>query len=62
MDGVAKRVLRTADYAKDHTMVPVRAGELLVELGDPVDSCPTCRAELPHDGYRFCPHCGQKLS
>lgn len=62
MDGVVRRVLRTADYAKDHKMVSVRAGELLVELGDPVDTCPTCRADLPHDGYRFCPHCGQKLS
>jgi pyruvate carboxylase len=60
-DGVVRRVLKTADYQKDRKVVPVLAGELLVELGDPVDTCPTCRAEVPHHEYRFCPECGQKL-
>ncbi len=62
MEGVVRRVLKTADYQNDRKVVPVRAGELLVELGDPIDTCPTCRNEVPHHEYHFCPHCGQKLT
>ena len=62
MDGTVKRVLKTADYTKDRKMVGVKAGELLVELGEPVDACPTCRAEIVAADFQFCPHCGQKLA
>jgi pyruvate carboxylase len=60
-DGTVKRVLKTANYEKDRKMVPVKMGELLVELGPPTDACPTCRAEVMSEEYAFCPKCGQKL-
>jgi pyruvate carboxylase len=60
-DGIVKRVLKTADYEKDRKMVPVKAGELLVELEPPTDTCPTCRNEVMSGEYVFCPRCGQKL-
>ncbi len=60
-DGVVRRVLKTADYEKDRKMVPVKAGELLVELGPMTAKCPTCANESPSDDFPFCPFCGQKL-
>ncbi len=62
MDGVVKRVLKTADYSESKQMVPVREGELLVELGPVPAVCanPTCGKPLPADGYTFCPYCGAK--
>lgn len=59
--GMVKRVLKTADYEKDRKMVSVKSGELLVELGDPIESCPHCQADLVDQDFHFCPACGQKL-
>jgi pyruvate carboxylase len=58
--GRVKRVLKTADYQNDRKMVPVRDGELIVEL-EPVSEklCPKCSADLDKD-YSFCPSCGAK--
>ncbi len=61
-DGVVKRVLKTADFKENKQMVPVKEGELIVELG-PVASCcanDKCGKPLPSEGYSFCPHCGKK--
>ncbi|MDL2316540.1 pyruvate carboxylase [Desulfovibrio sp. OttesenSCG-928-A18] len=63
LDAVVKRVLKTADYRESKQMLPVREGELIVELA-PVPLCcanPQCRKPLPSEGFSFCPHCGKKV-
>ncbi|MCL1886959.1 MAG: pyruvate carboxylase [Betaproteobacteria bacterium] len=62
MDGVIKRVLKTANYSESKQMVPVREGELIVELGPIPASCanPACGKPLPADTFSFCPYCGAK--
>jgi len=62
MDGVVKRVLKTANFEKDRKMISVKSGELLVELAQAADRCPTCRADIPSAENKFCHECGQKLS
>ena len=62
MDALVKRVLRTADYRESKQMVPVREGELIVELA-PVPQCcanPKCGKPIPAENYGFCPYCGKK--
>lgn len=61
MKGVVKRVLKFADFQHDRKMVPVRGGELLVELGPIPHTCPTCQHIILKDDFVFCPACGQKL-
>ncbi len=61
VDGMVKRVLKTADFAEDKKMVPVKEGELLVEMGPVKRACPTCREPLADESYKFCPVCGQKI-
>lgn len=61
VDGVVRRVLKAANYQEDRHMVPVVEGELLVELGPPADTCPTCKETVPSQDCNFCPSCGQKL-
>lgn len=58
--GRVKRVLKTADYQNDRKMVPVRDGELIVEL-EPVSEklCSKCSADLD-EKFSFCPSCGVK--
>ena len=60
IDGVVKRVLKTADYSESKQMVPVREGELIVELGPVPAVCrnPECGKPLPADTFTFCPFCG----
>lgn len=60
MDGVVKRVLKTANYSETKQMIPVREGELIVELGPIPASCDACGKPLPADGFTFCPYCGAK--
>jgi pyruvate carboxylase len=62
MDAMVKRVLKTADYQENKQMVPVREGELIVELA-PIPQCcsdPKCGKPVPADNYIFCPYCGKK--
>jgi pyruvate carboxylase len=59
--GVVKRVLKNANYQEDKIMVPVKEGELLVELGPAQAGCPTCKAPLASADFHFCPVCGQKI-
>ncbi|MDQ7031372.1 MAG: pyruvate carboxylase [Desulfonauticus sp.] len=62
IDAMVKRVLKFANYQEDKKMVPVKEGELIVELMPIKQSCPTCREVLSIDNAKFCPHCGQKLN
>ena len=62
MDGVVKRIVKHADYKVDKKMVPVREGELIVELGPVQSTCPNCSEPVTGDGFKFCPACGHKLS
>jgi len=59
--GLVKRVLKNANYQEDKIMVPVKEGELLVELGPVEGCCPTCKAPVSSGDFKFCPGCGQKL-
>jgi pyruvate carboxylase len=62
IDGIVKSVMKTADYRASKQMVPVREGELIVELGPIPLRCnnPQCAKQLPSDSYQYCPFCGQK--
>jgi len=60
VDGVVMRVLKTADYSETKQMVPVREGELIVELAPVPASCISCSKPLPADSFTFCPYCGEK--
>ena len=63
-DGIVKRVLKTADYRHDKKMMPVKEGQLLVELGPVPFICPNkkCGKPLSQDDFEFCPHCGKKVA
>ena len=62
-DGIVKRVLKTADFKENKKMVPVREGELLVELGPVPKLCPNeaCGHPLPNGEANYCPFCGTAL-
>jgi pyruvate carboxylase len=62
MDAQVKRVLKTADYQENRKMVPVKSGELLVELGPVSRVCDSCEQPLPGDECAFCPHCGHQMA
>lgn len=53
-----KRVLKFANYTEDRKMVPVREGELLVELTELPRLCVGCELPLPSEDVNFCPSCG----
>ncbi len=63
VDGMVKRVLRQADYREDRTMVPVREGELIVELCPVPLVCPNEKCGKPLHGkdVKFCQYCGSKI-
>jgi pyruvate carboxylase len=61
MDAVVKRVVKTANYKEDKKMVPVREGELIVELGEIPRQCADCGHPMAGEAYQFCPMCGGKL-
>lgn len=61
MDGMVKRVLKTANFNEDRKMVPVKEGELLVELGSPPKTCVTCKQHITLVECDYCPFCGNKL-
>ena len=60
LDGVVKRVLKFADYQEDKIMVPVKEGELLVELGPIPNTCSGCGNHIVLEECKFCPECGQR--
>jgi pyruvate carboxylase len=61
VDGVVKRVLKFANYKEDKKMVPVKEGELLVEIGPAAKVCSGCSAPIMGEEYKFCPNCGTKV-
>lgn len=61
-DGIVKRVLKTADYTEDKKMVPVREGELIVELAPVPAFCSACDAPVPDEEFVFCPYCGGRVN
>lgn len=59
--GRVKRVLKTAKYQEDRKMVPIKDGELIVELeAISAHACPACAAPV-QEGFLFCPACGKKI-
>ena len=58
VDGVVKKVLKRADFKTTKQMVPVRAGELIVELAPLPHFCNSCRKALPIADLSYCPYCG----
>jgi len=56
--GQVKRVLKFANYMEDRKMVPVKEGELLVELGQLLRLCTGCSAPLLVEQASYCPSCG----
>ncbi|MDR1242552.1 MAG: pyruvate carboxylase [Deltaproteobacteria bacterium] len=62
-DGQVIRALKTADYTVDRKMIPVREGELLVELAPVPVLCPNtqCGKPLTSGDFTFCPFCGERL-
>jgi pyruvate carboxylase len=60
--GIVKKIHRTADFQVTKQMVPVRAGDLIVELGPLPLICRSCGEALPKEGLKFCPYCGQGLA
>lgn len=63
VDGIVKRVLKTADFKESKQMVSVHEGELIVELGPVPRLCPNeaCAKPIPSESMRFCPFCGTGL-
>lgn len=63
MDGIVKRVLKTADYRESKQMVSVREGELIVELGPVPRVChnEACGRPILMEGIEYCPYCGDRL-
>ncbi|WGK69413.1 pyruvate carboxylase [Candidatus Haliotispira prima] len=62
-DGVVKKVHISANFKKTSKMVSVREGDLILELGDISQQCPSCVKPLPEDLRHgsFCPYCGVAL-
>ncbi len=61
VNGQVKRVLKFANFTEDRKMVPVREGELLVELSDMPRLCGGCSCPLPLlEEVNFCPSCGHQ--
>jgi pyruvate carboxylase len=58
VSAMVKKIHKTADFQHTKQMVPVKAGELIVELCAVPARCPACQEALPLSGLRFCPHCG----
>ena len=61
IDGLVKKVLKKADFKNTKQMVPVRAGELIVELAPLPHFCNSCRKPLPIADLSYCPYCGAEV-
>jgi len=61
VDGQVKRVVVFANYKADKKMVPVKKGQLLMELAAPKNRCANCEADVDIE-HRFCPACGERLA
>ncbi|MBW2066747.1 MAG: pyruvate carboxylase [Deltaproteobacteria bacterium] len=61
VDGVVKRILKYANYQEDKKMVPVKEGELLMELAPLSSTCDNCKHAIVVEGGNYCPYCGTRL-
>lgn len=61
VEGLVKRVLRNADYFEDKKMVPVKEGELLIELMSVQKACASCKQPLANEDFHYCPYCGHGM-
>ncbi|MDR2198090.1 MAG: pyruvate carboxylase [Deltaproteobacteria bacterium] len=60
--GLVRKIHKTADYHNTKQMVPVKAGELIVELAPVPPACQSCGRYLPTDQkIAFCPFCGEDV-
>jgi pyruvate carboxylase len=59
--GIVRRVLVTANYKVDRQMIPVKQGQLLLEVGLVPQVCAGCNAPQAAD-HRFCAKCGAEVS
>jgi pyruvate carboxylase len=62
VDGIVKRVLKTANYQETKKMIPVVNGELLVEISPTENTCTHCKNPIDVDHQNFCPICGNTIS
>ena len=62
VDGIVKRVLKTANYQETNKMIPVVNGELLVEISPTENTCTHCKNPIDVDHQNFCPICGNTIS
>ena len=62
-DAVVKKVHIPANFKKTNKMVSVQEGELILELGDLSEQCPSCSRPQPENLQQgnFCPFCGAAL-
>jgi pyruvate carboxylase len=58
---MVKRVVKEANYKEDKKMIPVREGELIVELCPIPNICQDCAKPLSGNGSTFCPWCGKQI-
>jgi pyruvate carboxylase len=61
IDGIVKRVLKTANYQETQKMIPVVNGELLVEVSPVLNTCTNCKSPIDIEHQKFCPICGNKI-
>lgn len=63
VDGIVRRVLKSADFKENKQMVSVREGELIVELEPVPQICPNeeCARPITLENSRFCPYCGTEV-
>ncbi len=60
--GIVTRVCKGANYKQTRSMVAVKEGELLVELGPIPRLCPSEICQKPlQDSMTYCPHCGMHV-
>ncbi len=60
-NGIVKRVIKKANYKKTRKMVPVKEGELIIELSAAPKLCKNADCKLPiQENMLFCPQCGKK--
>ncbi|MDR0356653.1 MAG: pyruvate carboxylase [Deltaproteobacteria bacterium] len=62
ISAMVKKIHKTADFKHTKQMVPVSAGELIVELCPVPARCDECQKALPAPGLSFCPFCGAVLA
>lgn len=63
VEGIVKRVLKTADFKENKQMISVREGELIVELGPVPHLCcnEACGQPITMEKAAFCPFCGEPV-